>query len=209
MPTPPVRVMVVDDHEVVRRGVVDVCDADPMLDVVAEAASVAEALRRGAAVRPDVALVDLHLPDGTGIEVMRGLSESTPATRFVVLTSFDDDTYAAEALGVGAAAFVLKTVRGSQIAETVVAVAAGKVLLDERVLERRRSHSEDPLAVLTPTERLVLECIGDGLSNRESGDRLGVSEKTVKNHVTAVMAKLGFKRRTQVAAWVASQVRRP
>lgn len=208
MSTGPVRVMVVDDHEVVRRGVVDVCDADPMLDVVAEAAGVAEALRRGAAVRPDVALVDLHLPDGTGIEVMRGLAETTPATRFVVLTSFDDDDYAAEALDVGAAAFVLKTVRGTEIAQTVLAVAAGRVLLDEQVLQRRRSSTADPLSVLTPTERLVLECIGDGLSNRESGERLGVSEKTVKNHVTAVMAKLGFKRRTQVAAWVASHARR-
>ena len=200
--------MVVDDHEVVRRGVVDVCDADPALEVVAEAAGVSEALRRAAAVRPDVALVDLHLPDGTGIDLMRGLAEVSPATRFVVLTSFDDDDYAAEALDVGAAAFVLKTVRGDEIARTVLAVAAGKVLLDDRALERRRQRTGDPLSVLTPTERLVLECIGDGLSNRESGERLGVSEKTVKNHVTAVMAKLGFKRRTQVAAWVASQARR-
>ncbi|MGJ7441500.1 response regulator [Aquipuribacter sp. MA13-6] len=208
MPTPPVRVMVVDDHEVVRRGVVDVCDADPLLQVVAEAAGVAEGLRRGAAVRPDVALVDLHLPDGTGIDLMRGLVQVSPGTRFVVLTSFDDDDYAAEALAVGASAFVLKTVRGAQIAETVLSVAAGRVLLDQRVLERRRAQTDDPLSVLTPTERLVLECIGDGLSNRESGERLGVSEKTVKNHVTAVMAKLGFKRRTQAAAWVASHARR-
>jgi len=200
--------MVVDDHEVVRRGVVDVCDADPQLQVVAEAAGVAEGLRRGAAVRPDVALVDLHLPDGTGIDLMRGLVDVSPETRFVVLTSFDDDDYAAEALAVGAAAFVLKTVRGAQIAQTVLSVAAGRVMLDERVLERRRAQTDDPLSVLTPTERLVLECIGDGLSNRESGDRLGVSEKTVKNHVTAVMAKLGFKRRTQAAAWVAAHARR-
>jgi two-component system response regulator DevR len=200
--------MVVDDHEVVRRGVVDVCEADPLLEVVAEAAGVGEALRRATAVQPDVVLVDLHLPDGTGIELMRGLATACPAARYVVLTSFDDDDYAAEALEVGASAFVLKTVRGTQIAETVRAVAAGRVLLDERTMQRRRERHEDPLAVLTPTERLVLECIGDGLSNRESGDRLGVSEKTVKNHVTAVMAKLGFKRRTQVAAWVASHQRR-
>jgi two-component system response regulator DevR len=204
----PVRVMVIDDHEVVRRGVVDVCDADPRLEVVAEAATVGEGLRRAAAVRPDVALVDLHLPDGTGIDLMRGLHDVTPATRYVVLTSFDDDDYAEAALEVGAAAFVLKTVRGSQIADTVHAVAGGKVLLDDRAMQRRRESHEDPLAVLTPTERLVLECIGDGLSNRESGERLGVSEKTVKNHVTAVMAKLGFKRRTQAAAWVAAHQRR-
>jgi DNA-binding NarL/FixJ family response regulator len=209
MTAPDVRVMVVDDHEVVRRGVVDVCAATPGLEVVAEAATVAEALRRGAAVQPDVALVDLHLPDGTGIDVMRGLATATPGTRFVVLTSFDDDDYAAEALAVGARAFVLKTVRGTQIAEAVLAVASGRVLLDERVLERRRSQTDDPLSILTPTERMVLACIGDGLSNRESGERLGVSEKTVKNHVTAVMAKLGFKRRTQAAAWVASHARRP
>lgn len=208
MATPDVRVMVIDDHEVVRRGVVDVCTDTPGLEVVAEAAGVAEALRRGAAVRPDVALVDLHLPDGTGIDVMRGLRSSTPQTRFVVLTSFDDDDYAAEALDVGASAFVLKTIRGTQITDTVLAVARGAVLLDDRTLQRRRALTDDPLAGLTPTERLVLECIGDGLSNRESGERLGVSEKTVKNHVTAVMAKLGFKRRTQVAAWVASRARR-
>lgn len=200
--------MVIDDHDVVRRGIVDVCASTPELEVVAEAATVAEALRRGAAVRPDVALVDLHLPDGTGIDVMKGLSSSTPGTRLVVLTSFDDDDYAAEALDVVAVAFVLKTVRGNEIAKLVLAVAGGTVLLDDRALQRRRTLSENPLSALTPTERMVLECIGDGLSNRESGERLGVSEKTVKNHVTAVMAKLGFKRRTQVAAWVASRARR-
>ncbi len=209
MTVDPVRVMVVDDHEVVRRGVVQVCDADPRLQVVAEAAGVAEGLRRGAAVRPDVALVDLHLSDGTGIDLMRGLAEVSAGTRFVVLTSFDDDEYAAEALAVGAVAFVLKTVRGAQIVETVHAAAAGRVLLDELVLQRRREATDDPLQVLTPSQRLVLACIGDGLSNRESGERLGLSEKTVKNHVTAVMVKLGFKRRTQVAAWVASRERRP
>lgn len=154
-------------------------------------------------------MVDLHLSDGTGIDLMRGLTEVSAGTRFVVLTNFDDDGYAAEALAVGAVAFVLKTVRGAQIAETVHAVAAGRVLLDEPALQRRRDATDDPLQVLTPSERLVLACIGDGLSNRESGERLGVSEKTVKNHVTAVMVKLGFKRRTQVAAWVASRERRP
>ena len=200
----PVRVLVVDDHEVVRRGVVDVIDADPTLEVVAEAASVRDAIVRAAAVRPDVAVIDLKLPDGTGIEVVRRLREEAPDLRCVVLTSFDDDEAVAAALAAGASAFVLKTVRGTEIADVVRKVAAGRNMLDERVLARRQSAHADPADSLTPTERKVLDLIGDGLSNREIGDRLGLAEKTVKNHVTGLLAKMGFRRRTQAAAWVAS-----
>ncbi len=192
----------IDDHEVVRRGVVDLCAAADGLTVVAEAATVAEALRRGAAVRPDIALVDLVLPDGSGADVMHGLGTSSPATRFVVLTTYDDEELYAGSLEAGARAFVLKTVRGEHIVETVRAVASGRVLLDDMVLQRNRAHVEDPLAVLTPSERLVLGCVGEGLSNRETGSRLDITEKTVKNHMTSILAKLGFKRRTQAAAWV-------
>lgn len=199
-----VRVLVVDDHEVVRRGVVEVVDADPGLEVVAEAGSVRDALVRAAAVRPDVAVVDLKLPDGTGIDLVRGLKAERPEVHCVVLTSFDDDEAVSAAVEAGASAFVLKTVRGTEIVEVVKQVAAGRNLLDERALARRRATHTDPTEALTPTERKVLELIGDGLSNREIGERLGLAEKTVKNHVTGLLAKMDFRRRTQAAAWVAA-----
>lgn len=194
----------VDDHEVVRRGVVEVVDADPELEVVAEAGSVRDALVRAAAVRPDVAVVDLKLPDGTGIDLVRGLKADRPEVVCVVLTSFDDDEAVSAAVEAGAAAFVLKTVRGTEIAEVVKQVAAGRNLLDERALARRKATHADPTEALTPTERKVLELIGDGLSNREIGEKLGLAEKTVKNHVTGLLAKMDFRRRTQAAAWVAA-----
>ena len=199
-----IKVLVVDDHEVVRRGVVDVVDADAALTVVAEAGTVLDAVRRAAAVRPDVAVVDLKLPDGTGIELVKKLREDHPGIRCVVLTSFNDDDAVAAALDAGAAAFGLKTVRGTVIADTVSAGASGRNLLDERALARRRAQHTDPTDALTPTEKKVLELIGDGLSNREIGDNLGLAEKTVKNHVTGLLAKMGFRRRTQAAAWVAA-----
>lgn len=197
------RVLVVDDHEIVRRGVVDVVDSDPLLEVVAEAGTMVDAVRRAAAVRPHVAVVDLRLPDGDGIEVIRALRAAHPEMRCVVLTSFDDDEAVQEALDAGAAAFVLKSMRGVEIAEVVRQVAQGRQLLDERSVRRRRALHADPTQALTPTERKVLDLIGDGMSNREIGDRLGLAEKTVKNHVTGLMAKMGFRRRTQAAAWVA------
>ena len=149
-----VRVMIIDDHEVVRRGIAEVVERADGLGVVAEAGSVQEAIRRGELVRPDVALVDLRLPDGT---------------------------------------------------ENIKAVASGRILLDERTVSRRRADHSDPTADLTPSERRVLDLIGDGLSNREIGERLGVAEKTVKNHITSLLSKMGLQRRTQVAAWVAGQ----
>jgi DNA-binding NarL/FixJ family response regulator len=197
--------MVIDDHEIVRRGVVDVIDADPLLTVVAEAASVAEALRRVPAARPDVALVDLRLPDGDGIELMERIHALVPGVRCIVLTSFDDDDALEAALKAGAKAFLLKTVRGNEIASVVRSVAEGRVLLDERTLARSKSRRDDPTAGLTGAEKHVLELIGEGMSNREIGERLGVAEKTVKNHVTGLLSKMGFQRRTQAAAWVASR----
>jgi DNA-binding NarL/FixJ family response regulator len=194
--------MVVDDHEVVRRGVVDVLDSVDGLSVVAEAAGVEEALTRSRATRPDLVVVDLRLPDGDGIELIARLRKLNPNPRCVVLTSFDDDEALRAAYEAGAAAFLLKTVRGAELANAVKQVAAGRRLLDERSVKRTVKHS--PLASLTTTERRVLNLIGDGHSNREIGKELGIAEKTVKNHVTALMAKLGFSRRTQAAAWVAS-----
>ncbi|SPT52582.1 Transcriptional regulatory protein devR (dosR) [Actinomyces bovis] len=200
-----VRVMIVDDHEIVRRGIAEIIDRADGLDVVAEAGSRTEALRRAELMRPDVVLVDLQLPDGTGIELMRELREAVPEALPIVLTSFDDDEALAEALEVGARAYLLKTVHGAEISEVVKAVAAGRVLLDERTVTRRRADHDDPTSDLTNAERKVLELIGDGLSNREIGERLGVAEKTVKNHITSLLAKMGLQRRTQVAAWVAGQ----
>jgi two-component system, NarL family, response regulator DevR len=199
-----VRVLVVDDHEIVRRGVVEVIDADEGLTVVAEAGTVADAIRRAAAVKPDLAILDLKLPDGTGIDLLRALRHDQPEIRCIVLTSFDDEEALAAALEAGANAFVLKTVRGAEIVEVVRQVVAGRTLLDDRTVARRRSGVPDPTAELTPTERKVLELIGDGLSNREIGDNLGLAEKTVKNHVTGLLAAMGFRRRTQAAAWVAA-----
>lgn len=200
-----IRVMIVDDHEIVRRGIAEIVDRADGLQVVAEAGTVADALRRADLVLPDVILVDLQLPDGTGIDIMEQLSRVHPDIRPIVLTSFDDDEALAESLEKGARAYILKTVRGAEITDIIKAVAAGRVLLDERTVTRRRADHDDPTADLTPSERKVLELIGDGLSNREIGDKLGVAEKTVKNHITSLLSKMGLQRRTQVAAWVAGQ----
>ena len=183
--------MIVDDHEIVRRGIAEIVDRDEALEVVAEAGSVADAVRRADLVRPDVILVDLQLPDGTGIDIMNRLRASHPQILPVVLTSFDDDEALAESLEAGARAYILKTVRGAEITDVIKAVADGRVLLDERTLTRRRVDHEDPTADLTPSERKV--------------EKLGVAEKTVKNHITSLLSKMGLQRRTQVAAWVAGQ----
>lgn len=199
------RVMIIDDHEIVRRGISEIVDRADGLEVVAEAGSVADAIRRAELVVPDVILVDLQLPDGTGIDIMRKLRETKPSIKAIVLTSFDDDVALAEALEAGALAYVLKTVHGAEITDVIKAIADGRVLLDERTVTRRRADHGDPTADLTPAERKVLNLIGDGLSNREIGEKLGVAEKTVKNHITSLLAKMGLQRRTQVAAWVAGQ----
>ena len=200
-----IRVMIVDDHEVVRRGIAEVIDRSEGMGVVAEAGSVAEGVRRAELVNPEVMLVDLQLPDGTGIDLIKAVRQTKPEIRAIVLTSFDDDTAFAAALEVGAAAFVLKSVRGAEITEVVRAVAAGRVLLDERTVTRRRKDQDDPTEDLTPSELKVVDLIGEGLSNREIAERLSIAEKTVKNHITSLLSKMGLQRRTQVAAWVAAR----
>ncbi|MEN0129520.1 MAG: response regulator transcription factor [Brevundimonas sp.] len=197
--------MIVDDHEVVRRGIAEVVDRAEGMTVCAEAGSVADGVRRAALVHPQVMLADLQLPDGTGIDLIRQVREAQPDVKAVVLTSFDDDEALAAALEVGAAAYMLKSVRGAAITDVIRAVAAGRTLLDERTITRRKAGHEDPTENLTPSELRVLDLIGEGLSNREIAERLGVAEKTVKNHITSLLAKMGLQRRTQVAAWVAAR----
>jgi len=203
-----IRVLLVDDHEIVRRGLRDLLGGEPGIEVVAEAGNVAEALVRAGATKPDVAVVDVRLPDGDGVALCRSLRSLEPAPNCLVLTAFDDEQALVEAILAGASGYLLKQVRGQDLVHAVREVAAGRSLLDPvttaRVLERmRRSAQTDELAALTERERTVLELIGEGLSNREIGARLFLAEKTVKNYVTSVLAKLGMERRTQAVAWVA------
>ena len=202
-----ITVMIIDDHEVVRRGIADLVERAGGMAVVAEASSVEDGVRRAELVSPQVVIVDLQLPDGTGIEILRALREKLPATRAIVLTSFDDDEALALALEEGAAAYLLKSVRGAEITAAIRSVASGRVLLDQGTVTRRKARPGDRAEELTPSELRVVELIGEGMSNRQIADRLGVVEKTVKNHITSVLAKMGLQRRTQVVAWWASRSR--
>lgn len=204
------RVLLVDDHEVVRRGLRDLLDTEQDVSVVAEAGSVGEALARARESQPDVAVVDMRLPDGDGLQLCRELGEMDPAPRCLVLTAFDDEQALVGAINAGACGYMLKQVRGQDLVNAVREVAAGHSLLDPvttgKVLDRlRRSpgRESDDLDELTEQERRVLELIGEGLANRQIAERLFLAEKTVKNYVTSVLAKLGMERRTQAAAWVA------
>ena len=200
-----VRVFLVDDHEVVRRGVADVLEEDPVISVVGEAGSVAEALARVHAVRPDVTVVDMRLPDGDGAEVCRKLRERVPGLRCLVLTSFPDEDAVAAAVAAGASGYVLKQVRGSALVTAVRTVADGGTLFDRDIgisaspVRRRPAERDRRLSVLTEQERTVLRLIGEGLTHRQIGARMGLAEKTVKNYTSHLLAKLGFERRTQAA----------
>lgn len=205
-----VRVLLVDDHEVVRRGLRDLLDTEPDVEIVAEAGGVGEALARAQATAPDVAVIDMRLPDGDGLELCRKLRALADAPYCLVLTAFDDEQALVGAINAGASGYLLKQVRGQDLVNAVREVAAGRSLLDPvttgRVLEHLRQSSSpepDELAALTERERKVLELIGEGLTNRQIAERLFLAEKTVKNYVTSVLAKLGMERRTQAAAWVA------
>jgi DNA-binding NarL/FixJ family response regulator len=206
-----VRVFLVDDHEIVRRGVREVLEAEADLSVVGEAGSVAEALVRLPLLRTDVAVLDLRLPDGTGVELCRELRSLLPALGCLVLTSYADVEALFAGSMAGAAGYVLKQSRGGELVHAVRTVAAGGSLLDPRaaavVMQRMRAPAApDPLAGLSDQERRILELIGEGLTNREIGQRLFLSEKTVKNYVSNVLGKLGMHRRTEVAV-LATRVR--
>jgi two-component system, NarL family, response regulator DevR len=210
--TGPIRVFLLDDHEVVRRGVADVLAGDPGIEVVGEAKNAAEALARAPALRPDVAILDVRLPDGNGVSVCRELRSRLPRLKVVMLTSYSDDEALFEAIMAGASGYLLKRILGQDLARGVRAVAAGGSLLDPAaataVLERLRRSGEPagPLARLSDQERTVLELIGEGLTNRQIGERMSLAEKTVKNHVSHLLAKLGLERRTQ-AAVLATELR--
>ncbi|MGW3388816.1 response regulator [Streptomyces cinereoruber] len=211
----PTRVFLVDDHEVVRRGLRDLIDDEPDLEVVGEAATAAQALARGPALRPDVALLDVRLPDGDGITVCRELRSAMPGLACLMLTSFDDEDALIDAIMAGAAGYVLKQIKGSDLVSAVRTVATGQSMLDPattarlmrslRAPEAARPPEDERLAGLSERERAVLELIGEGLTNRGIAERLYLSEKTVKNHISRLLGKLGVERRVQ-AAVIAAQV---
>lgn len=202
------RVFLVDDHEIVRRGVAELLDREDDLEVVGEAADVRHALARIAAVSPDVALLDLRLPDGDGITLCREIRSRFPAVRCLVLTAYDDDDAAMSAVLAGASGYVLKTIAGTGLVEDVRAVAAGRSLLSPSLVSkldprpRADEGREDPrFGSLNLRERQVLALIAEGLTNRQIGDRLSLAEKTVKNYVSGLLRKLGLERRTQAAVF--------
>jgi two-component system response regulator DevR len=205
-----VRVFLVDDHEVVRRGVAEVLEDDPGITVAGEAGSVQEALARVPAVRPDIVLIDMRLPDGDGAELCRGLRQRVPGLRCLVLTSYSEQDALDAAVRAGASGFLLKQVRGPALVSAVRTVAGGGSLFDDVAPAPPRSRPSaagaDRLGVLTDQERTVLRLIGEGLTNRQIGDRMGLAEKTVKNYTSHLLAKLGLERRTQ-AAILATELR--
>ncbi|MCS0604220.1 response regulator transcription factor [Streptomyces sp. LP11] len=211
----PIRVFLLDDHEVVRRGVHDLLNDEADITVVGEAATVEQALVRVPALRPDVAVLDVRLPDGDGVTVCRELRSRMPELACLMLTSFDDEEALLDSIMAGAAGYVLKQIQGSDLVSAVRTVAAGQSLLDPsattKLMARLRGGQQkeaepDVLPGLTEREREILELIGEGLTNRQIGQRLYLAEKTVKNHISRLLAKLGVERRIQ-AAVIATQAR--
>jgi DNA-binding NarL/FixJ family response regulator len=204
-----IKVFLLDDHEIVRRGVRDLLEAEPDLIVIGEAGTAESALARIPALRPDVAVLDVRLPDGDGVTVCREIRSKMPEVACLMLTSFGDDEALFNAIMAGAAGYVLKQIRGTDLVGAVRTVASGRSMLDpeaaSRVMRRMRDQAtrSDPLSGLTGQERRILELIGDGMTNRQIGERMFLAEKTVKNYVSALFAKLGMERRTQAAAYAA------
>jgi DNA-binding NarL/FixJ family response regulator len=202
-----INVFLLDDHEIVRRGVRELLEAEPDIAVIGEAGTAASALARIPALKPDVAVLDVRLPDGDGIMVCREIRSLMPDLACLMLTSFGDDEALFDAIMAGAAGYVLKQIRGTDLVGAVRTVASGQSLLDpeaaRKVMARMREQANrsDPLAGLTGQERKILELIGEGLTNRQIGQRMYLAEKTVKNYVSALFAKLGMERRTQAAAF--------
>jgi DNA-binding NarL/FixJ family response regulator len=201
-----IRVFLLDDHEVVRRGLVALLEAAGGIEVVGESGSAQEAARRIPALRPDVAVLDARLPDGNGIDVCRDVRSADPDIKALILTSYQDDEALFSAIMAGAAGYVLKQIKGTDLVDAIRRVAAGQSLLDpavtQQVLERIRhgaDHEPDELKSLTAQERRILELIAEGMTNRQIGEQMFLAEKTVKNYVSSLLAKLGLERRTQAA----------
>ncbi|WP_329072730.1 response regulator transcription factor [Streptomyces sp. NBC_01429] len=206
-----ITVFLLDDHEVVRRGVFELLSVEDDIEVVGEAGTAADAMVRIPATRPDVAVLDVRLPDGSGVEVCREIRSRDENIKCLMLTSFADDEALFDAIMAGASGYVLKAIRGNELLTAVRDVAAGRSLLDPvataRVLERLR-NGKDPkgderLADLTDQERRILDLIGEGMTNRAIGEQLHLAEKTIKNYVSSLLSKLGMERRSQAAAFVA------
>lgn len=210
-----ITVFLVDDHHLVRQGLVELLNADPELDVVGEADTVAAAMARIPAAQPDVAVLDVRFPDGNGIDLCRDLLAAVPQLRCLILTSFTDERSMIDAILAGASGYVAKDIRGDEIAAAVKAVGAGKSLLDNRaaqvLMDRLRKEAEQTVLLrdLSATERAMLALLGEGLTNREIGQRMFLAEKTVKNYVSRILSKLGLSGRTEAALLGAELVRRP
>jgi DNA-binding NarL/FixJ family response regulator len=202
-------VLICDDHEVVREGLRGLISRQSGMRVVGEAGTVAEAVAAAATAQPDVVIMDVRLPDGSGVEACRTIREGRPETKVIMLTSYADDEALFASIIAGASGYLLKQTRGQAVTDAITTVAAGRSLLDPdvtgKVLERvRRSRNEDPaLASLTDQERKVMEGLAEGHSNREIGEKLFLSEKTVKNYVSRILDKLGLSRRAEAAAYMA------
>ena len=209
-----VRVFLLDDHEVVRRGVRDLLEASGEIEVVGEASTAEEARQRVPAVRPEVAVLDVRLPDGTGIEVCRDLRAADPDLKCLMLTSFDDDEALFDSIMAGAAGYVLKEVRGGDLVDSVLRVATGESLLDPkataRVIERLRNPppEDEKLAALSPQEQKILGYLAEGMTNRQIAEQMYLAEKTVKNYVSNLLLKLGMHRRTEAAVYAARMAER-
>ncbi|MEV7127980.1 response regulator transcription factor [Streptomyces sp. NPDC093260] len=214
-PDTPIRVFLLDDHEVVRRGVHDLLNDESDIEVVGEAGTAEQALVRVPALRPDVAVLDVRLPDGDGVTVCRELRSRLPELACLMLTSFDDEEALLDSIMAGASGYVLKQIQGSDLVSAVRTVARGQSLLDPSATTKlmarlrggqRQEEQPDALPGLTEREREILALIGEGLTNRQIGQRLYLAEKTVKNHISRLLAKLGVERRIQ-AAVIATQAR--
>jgi len=201
----PIRIFLLDDHEIVRRGIAELLDAVPGFEVVGEAGRAQQAVARVLAVKPDVAILDARLPDGSGIDVCREIRSALPQTYCLILTSYDDDEAVLASVLAGASGYVLKEVRTAGLVDAIRQIAQGRSLIDPaviaQVMERIKAGSpaDHRLAALTEREREVLDLIADGLTNRQIGERLFLTEKTIKNYVSSLLSKLGMQRRTQAA----------
>lgn len=209
---PPLRLLVVDDHEVVRQGLVALLDRRAGFEVVAQAGTVREAIAEAARFEPDVVVMDVRLPDGTGIEACREIRAARPETRVVMLTSYPDEEAVLSAIIAGASGYLLKQVRGRDLVAAIESVGRGGSLLDpavtERILERVRAAAggaSDDLADLTAQERRILLLVAEGKTNKEIASEVFLSDKTVKNYVSSILSKLNLQRRTQAAAFVAKR----